>query len=634
VTVLFADVVGSTRIAERLGAEAWHRTLDRFFKILVAGVHRFEGTVNQFTGDGIMALFGAPIAHEDHARRACHTALHLLDELGEFAAHLHAREGLDFAVRIGLNSGDVVVGRIGDDLRMDYTAQGHTVSLAARVEEIAEPGTAYLTEHTARLVEGFFNLRDRGAPSMKGVSASVHVYELAGIGPLRTRLDVSRARGFSRLVGRDQELAWLDRLLEQAVASGGQVVAVAAEAGAGKSRLCLEFVERCRARGIAVHEAHCPAHGRSVPLLAIRALLRSFFALGEEDPGATVRRRVAARLLALDGTGDALPTLLALLGASEAEGAGEELTPETRRGELMGFIRRFLAAPGGIGGTVLLLDDVHAIDAESDDLLADLAETILGTPTLLLVNFRAEYEARWIGKPFYHQLPLAPLERTAVGTLLESLLGSDPSVSALSDVIRERAGGNPFFVEEAVQALAAAGSLRGERGAYRLAAPIASLDVPASIQSLLAARIDRLGDEEKHVLQTAAVIGKQFALPLLERVADLGARDLMAALTVLRETDLVHEVTAYPQAQLAFRHPLTQEVAYGSQLGERRAQLHGAVARALAELQADRLGEYAAFIAHHWEAAGMRYEAARWRRRAALRVASIRLGGRRRSPVA
>src|SRR5436309_1165108 len=256
VTVLFADVKGSMELAEQVDPEAWHHILDRFFAILAEGVHRFEGTINQFTGDGIMALFGAPIAHEDHAQRACHAALHLSEALSRYAAGLRRTEGLNFAVRMGLNSGEVVVGKIGDDLRMDYTAQGHTVGLAARMEQLAEPGKIYLTEHSAALVSGFFRLRDLGRFTVKGVRNPLRVFELEGVGALRTRLDLSRARGFSRFVGRDDEMATLESVLAHALAGSAEVVGVVAEPGVGKSRLVYEFAQRCRARGVAVHEAH------------------------------------------------------------------------------------------------------------------------------------------------------------------------------------------------------------------------------------------------------------------------------------------------------------------------------------------------------------------------------------------
>ena len=631
VTVLFADVVDSMLLAERVGAEEWHRVLDRFFQIAAEAIHRFEGTVNQFTGDGIMALFGAPIAHEDHARRACHAALHLVDELRRYAGALRTR-GLEFSVRMGLNSGEVVVGKIGDDLRMDYTAQGHCVGLAARMQQVAAPGSVYLTEHTARLVEGFFTLHDQGARAMKGVSAPVRVFELQGIGPLRARLDASGLRGFSRLVGRGGELAWLDHVLARATESDGQVVGVVGDAGVGKSRLCLEFVSRCRAQGIAVHEAHCPAHGSTVPMLPVRDLLRSYLALGDGDSAEAVRCKVSDQLLGLDPNfREALPLVLDLLGVPDPD------TPDTSRassGErLAAFVRRFVPLRSANEPVVLLIDDAHWIDPASEELVRELAAAVHGTRTLLLANFRPEYRPAWLGGSHYHQLPLSPLGPEATRELLHELLGSDSSVGDLSGRIRERTGGNPFFIEEVVQALAASGSLAGERGAYRLTGPVDTLALPATVQSLLAARIDRLGEQAKHVLQAAAVMGMQFDEPLLEEVGRPGAPDLDTALGRIREAEFIYLVTPYPQPQYAFKHPLTREVAYHSLLGDQRARLHAMVAAALEKLRADRLGQYASLIAHHWEASGMRYEATRWQRRAALQVSNIKVKSRRRVPT-
>src|SRR5438552_2126039 len=283
VTVLFADVKGSMDLAEQLDPEDWHRIMDRLFHILAEGVHRFEGTVNQYTGDGIMALFGAPIAHEDHAQRAGYAALHLSEALRRYAEELKRTKGLGFAVRMGINSGEVVVGTIGDDLRMDYTAQGHTVGLAARMEQLAGADRVYLTEHAAALVAGYFRLRDLGPFTVKGVRDPLRVYELEGTGTLRTKLDVSRVRGFSRFVGRDAEIATLETALARAATGDAQVVGVVAEAGLGKSRLCYEFVQRCRPRGIPIHEAHGVSHGKMVPYLLVLEFLRGYFGLGEQD---------------------------------------------------------------------------------------------------------------------------------------------------------------------------------------------------------------------------------------------------------------------------------------------------------------------------------------------------------------
>jgi class 3 adenylate cyclase len=628
VTVLFADVVHSMELAERVDPEEWHRVLDRFFHILAAGVHRFEGTVNHFTGDGLMALFGAPIAHEDHARRACHAALDLRDALGDYASVLASR-GLAFAVRMGLNSGEVVLGRIGDDLHVEYTALGHTVGLAARMEQMAAPGAVYLTEHTARLVDGFFTLRDVGTPTMKGVSTPVRVYELVAPGLARTRLDASRRRGFSRLVGREDELARLWRIVEQVVAGHGQVAGMVGDAGVGKSRLCFEFVERCRAQGIAVHEAHCPAHGAGVPLLPVRQLVRSLLAVDDDASEPEVVGGVRQALASLDpDLAASAPVIFDLLGVTDdsAPGAAGERLP---REPLRAVVGRLVRAVGARGPIVLFLDDAHWIDASSDEVVHEIAGTIHQTRGLLLANFRGGYDLCWTSETSrVHQVPLAPLSHGAARALLEELLGDDASVAELLALVEEHTAGNPLFIEEVVQSLAACGSLAGRPGDYRLTAPLETLTIPESVQSLLAARIDRLGAEAKDVLATAAVIGKQFEGALLLAVAGLDERTLAAAVATLESGELIHELAGATPVRYAFRHPLTQEVAYHGQLADRRARLHGAVARALEQLRAEHLGEHAELIAHHWTAAGMRYEAARWRRRAALRVSSIKLAGR------
>jgi class 3 adenylate cyclase len=630
VTVLFADMVDSMALAERVDAEDWHRVLDRFFQILAYEIHRFEGTINQFTGDGVMALFGAPVAHEDHARRACHAALRLKDELGIYASSL-AHRGLEFSLRMGLNSGEVVVGKIGDDLRMDYTAQGHSVGLAARMAQLAAPGTICLTEQTASLVDGYFTLADRGATGMKGVSTPVRVFELREVGPLRTRLEASALRGFSRLVGRGGELAWLDTILDAATKSNGQVVGVVADAGVGKSRLCLEFVARCRARGIIVHEAHCPAHGSTVPLLPVRDLLRSVLGLGESDPAERVRWKIAERLLALDPSfEDDLPLVQDLLGLPSSLSSG--VARESSAERLAAFMRRFIRLQSIREPVVVLLDDAHWIDRASDELMRELAAAVPGTRALLLANFRPEYRPDWIGGAHYQQLSLSPLGLEASRELLRDLLGPDPSTGDLADRIRERTGGNPFFIEEIVQALATSGSLAGQRGAYRLTAPLEALALPMTVRSLLAARVDRLGERVKQVLQTAAVIGKQFDEPLLEAVSGLAGDDLAASLGALQQAEFIRLVSPAPKPQYAFKHPLTRDVAYESQLGEPRARMHAGVAAALQALRADRLGEFASLIGYHWEAAGMRFEAARWERRAALKVSNIKVKSRARPP--
>lgn len=618
VTVLFADVMGSMELAEYTDPEDWRQVMDRLFAILCEGVHRFEGTVDKFTGDGAMALFGAPIAHEDHAQRACFAALSLGDELAAYATELRRTQGLNLAIRMGINSGEVVVGAIGDDLSVEYTAIGHTVGLAQRMESLAEPGRAYVTDATARLVAGFVELRDLGEFDVKGASAPMRLHELVGAGVARSRLDVSRARGFSRFVGRDDELATLEAALDSARAGHGAVVGVVGEPGVGKSRLCHEFAERCRAEGIPVYAAQGQAHAKAIPLLPVLQMMRDFLGVSERDSDLGAREKIAGRLLLLDAAfADELPLLFDFLAVPDPERPAPRMDPDARQRALLGLIRRMVHASSRREPAVNMLEDLHWVDAGSQVFLTQLVESVAGTRSLVLVNFRPEYRAEWMSKSYYRQVSLLPLGPEATDALLAELLGTDPSLNGLSELIRERTGGNPFFVEELVRMLVEEGRLDGSRGAYRLLRPVEHDAVPATVQTVLAARIDRLAEHDRQVLRAAAVIGVEFAQPVLARVVELTGDELEAALHGLVAVELVYERELYPEAVYAFKHPLTREVAYGSQLGERRAAVHRRAAQALAELYAERLDERAGVIAHHWEAAGEAFEGARWHARAA-----------------
>ncbi len=644
VTVLFVDVKESLHLADRVGAEDWHRILDRFFAILADGIHRFEGTINQFTGDGVMALFGAPLAHEDHAQRACHAALQLREQVRLYAQELKRTRGVTFAVRMGLNSGEVIVGTIGDDLRMDYTAQGHTVGLAARMQQIAEAGTIYLTGHTATLVSSFFVLEPVGKVRIKGVREPVRTFGLVETKPIRTRLQASRARGFSSFVGRADEVATLEAALSRAVAGHARVVGVVGAPGVGKSRLCQEAVDRWRVQGMTVAEAHCPAHGRSLPYATLLDLLRSFFAIAVDERPSASRRRVRARLRGLHrGLEEELPLLLDFLGVTDPKRPLPAIDAGARRTRLSACVCRLVQTQSASAPTVLLIDDVHWIDDESNAILAQLVEAVGWTRTLLLLNFRPDYAADWMHASHCQRLELAPLASDGADALLHELLGSDPALATLCSMIKEHAAGNPFFIEEIIQSLLDDGVLLregaarrtggpGRQARVRLAQPIGELRIPPTVQSLLAARIDSLPESAKLVLHGAAVIGKHFSEPVLRLAlatdtlpTDQTVGDLTDALRTLQHADLIRREPSEGHAEYSFKHPLTQEVAYTSQLQETRARKHDAVARALEVVHADRLGEYAALLAHHWAAADKRYEAQLWRRRAALHVTNIQV---------
>jgi class 3 adenylate cyclase len=617
-TVLFADVKGSMELAEQLDPEAWHTILDRFFAILTEGVHRFEGTVNQYTGDGIMALFGAPIAHEDHAQRACYAALHLRDRLRQYADELRLDPGVSFSFRLGLNSGEVIVGKIGDDLRMDYTAQGHTVGLAQRMEQLAPPDGIALSQHTQKPVDGFFSVRSLGPLQVKGAREPAGVFVLEGVGSHRTRLDTSRARGLSRFVGRDSEMEALEAALARSLEGTGRVAAAVGEAGVGKSRLCAEFVERCRARGLMVYEAHCPAHGKTIPYLPLLELLRNLFGITDQDGPREARQKIAGELALLDDAfADDRAMVLNFLGVGDPKAPPLQLEPAVRQRRLFTFLRRLIQLRTEAEPIVLLIDDLQWIDPGSDLFLTQIVEAVSATRTFLLVNFRPEYEAAWTRKSWVLQLPMAPLGPDALAELVRDWVGSSPSVAALPALVGARSGGNPFFAEEIVLSLLETGRLVGTRGAYELATAIDAVEVPATVQSLLAARIDRLGEREKQLLYTAAVIGKEFSRPLLESVIEMQGDDLDAALTALLAAELVHERAIYPVAEYAFKHPLTHEVALGTQLTTARRARHAAVAEAITAAEAERLDEHAGLLAHHWTEAGEALRAATWHVRAA-----------------
>jgi adenylate cyclase len=619
VTVLFADVKGSMDLAEQHDPEQWREIMQGFFSILADEVHRFEGTVDKFTGDGIMAVFGAPVAHEDHARRACYAALRMLDDIAEYAAGLRRKHGLNFSARIGINSGEVVAGAIGTGSDSGYTAIGHTVGLAQRMEALAEPGKAYLTEAAGELARGFFELEDLGEFEIKGASRPVRVFELAGVGAARSRLDLSRERGFSRFVGREAEMDTLAQALERAKASGGGVIGIVAEPGVGKSRLCHEFAERARGSGIEVFEAQAQAHGREIPFMPVLQMLRSYFGIADADPERIVREKIAGRALLLDSEFAAdLPVLFDFLGVPDPERPAPQLSAEARQRTLQGIVCRLVRAPSRREPIVTVIEDLHWIDEGSAAMLGELFGAVEDTQTLVVVNFRPEYTRGWNGSPAYREISLEPLGPSDTGELLRDLAGEDPSLDGLAELIHERTAGNPFFVEEIVRALAEGGNLEGERGAYRLARPVEDSGVPASVQTVLAARIDRLRPEAKRLLQAASVAGKEVGDSTLGRISGFASQtEREAPLHELTVAGFLYEAEVYPSRVFAFRHPLTREVAYGTQLAEQRAKTHAAMARTMVELNPERQDELAALVAHHMEEGGEALEAARWAARAA-----------------
>src|SRR5215470_4008491 len=510
VTVLFADLKGSTELIEGLDPEEARKLLDPALHVMMDAVHRYEGTVNQVLGDGIMALFGAPVAHEDHAVRACYAALAMQTAMQRYAEKVRRTQGLTVQMRVGLHSGEVVVRTIGNDLHMDYSAVGLTTVLAARMEQLATPGSILLTAATLRLVEGMVQVNPLGPVPIKGMDEPVEVFELMGASAIRRRLQAAVARGLTRFVGRQTELAALHQALERASAGHGQVVALIGEAGVGKSRLVYEVIHSHRTQGWRVLESASVSYGKATPYFPVLDLLKRYVQVEDRDDTRTIRARVTGQVLTLDAAlQETIPALLALLDALPEDSPFLQLDPPQRRRYTLDGLKRVLRRESQVQPLLLVFEDLHWIDTETQALLDGLVESLPTARVLLLVNYRPEYQHGWGSKTYYTQLRLDSLPPVSADELLQALLGNDASLTPLMPLLIARTEGNPFFLEESVRTLVETGVLVGEHGAYHLAQPLASLQVPASVQAVLAARIDRLPPEEKRLLQTAAVIGTE-----------------------------------------------------------------------------------------------------------------------------
>jgi predicted ATPase/class 3 adenylate cyclase len=600
VTVLFADLKGSMELLAGRDPEDARRILDPVLERMMAAVHHYEGTVNQVLGDGIMALFGAPLAHEDHAIRACYAALRMQESVKQYADEVFRTQGIRVQIRVGLNSGEVVVRSIGSDLRMDYTAVGQTTHLAARMEQLATPGSILFAPDTLQLAEGYVQVKGLGPVQVKGLSEPVEVYELLGAGTARSRLQAAAVRGLTKFVGRDAELETLRRTLDLAAAGHGQIVALVGEPGVGKSRLVWEFGHSHRTQGWLVLEAGSFSYGKATSYLPVIALLKSYCGIEDRDDARRMREKLTGKLLTLDpALQPTLPPLLALLDVPVDDPAWNALDPPQRRSRTLEALKRLVLRESQEQPLLLVFEDLHWIDAETQALLDNLVESLPTARLLLLVNYRPEYEHAWHRKTYYQQLRLDPLAPDSADALLVALLGDRAEVRGLKCVLVERTEGNPFFVEESVRTLVESGVLTGDRGEYQLAKPFASTQVPATVQAVLAARIDRLAPEDKRMLQAAAVIGKDVPYVLLQGIAEVPEVALHVSLARLQAAEFLYETSLFPDLEYTFKHALTHEVAYGSLLQERRRALHARIVEAIRALYVDRQAEQVERLAHH-----------------------------------
>jgi class 3 adenylate cyclase/tetratricopeptide (TPR) repeat protein len=598
--VLFADLKGSMELLADRDPEEARRILDPVLEHMMEAVHHYEGTVNQVMGDGIMALFGAPVAHEDHAVRACYAALRMQQAMKRYADEVRRAHAAVVKIRVGLNSGEVVVRAISSDLRMDYTAVGQTTHLAARMEQIAEPGAIVIAPATLALAEGYVEARSLGLVSLKGLPDAVEVYELTGIGPARTRLQAAARRGLTRFVGREAEMGRLREGRRLAFNGQGRVVAVRGDAGVGKSRLLHEFLGSHRWEGWRLLESAAPSYGGRTSYLPVIALLEGYFKIQDGDSAREIRAKVTGSLLTLDEAfKPMLSALLALLGVPVDDPTWFELDPVQRRQQTIDAVTRVWVGESQIQPLLIVVEDLHWLDKESQAVLDSLVDHLPAAPVLMLVNYRPEYRQPWDGNKHVSEIRLDALPQESLAELLDALVGTDPALESLRQLLVARTGGNPFFVEESVRALRETKGLVGDPGAYRLACPIEDLHVPTSVQGVLAARIDRLAPDEKQVLQAAAVVGHDVPYALLETVAEVYGDSLRSCLARLRTAELLYETGLFPGTEYRFTHALTHDVAYSSLLQDRRRALHSKILEAMEAASGDQANIDVERLARH-----------------------------------
>ncbi len=600
VTVLFADVANYTSISEKLDPEEVHQLMDGCFKLLMDEIHRYEGTIDKFTGDGIMALFGAPIASEDHAQRACYAALAIQRALKEYGEKVKEECGIEFKMRVGLNSGPVIVGSIGNDLRMDYTAIGDTINLASRIEKLADSGTVLVSADTHKMAKDFFEFKPLGKLKVKGKEEPAEAYELLEASGVQTRFEAAIAKGLTKFVGREKETEALKEAFEKAQSSYGQVVGVVGEAGVGKSRLLLELRRRLPPRYYTYLEGRCLHYGSAMPYLPVLDILRLYFDIKEGEREFVIKKNVREKILHLDEKlQDILPPLHELLSLTVDDEKYLSLQPQQRRERIFEAIRDLLVRESQNKPLLLAVEDLHWIDKTSEEFLTYLIDWLANANILLILLYRPEYTHPWGGKSYYSHVGVGQLSIKASAELVQSILEGAQVVPELRELIVSRAGGNPLFVEEFTYTLLENGSIKRKDNQYVLSKKASEIQVPDTIQGIITSRIDRLEENLKRTMQVASVIGRDFAYRILHTITGM-QEDLKSNLLNLQGLELIYEKSLFPELEYIFKHAITQEVAYNSLLLKRRKEIHNKIGQAIEQLYGERLEEFYEMLAHHY----------------------------------
>ena len=634
ITVLCADIKGSTEQVANRDPEEARRLLDPVLQLMMDAVHRYGGTVNQVLGDGIQALFGAPLAFEDHAVRACYAALKMQESIRGYAEQIRRTEGIPLQIRVGMNSGEVLVRSLGSEFHVNYAGQGETMHLAARMEQMAIPGTILITSHTFQLAEVYVVAKPLGPMCVKGLAAPVVVHELQGAKAVRSRLQAVATRGLTRFVGRRNEIEQLRQALEHARAGHGQVVAVVGEPGVGKSRLIHEFIDSGQTGSCRILEAQAVSYGTVTSYLPVTEFLKDFFQIAASDESSMIREKITGKLL--DIGGDLLPTLPALLTLLDlpADDPPNLIPdPSQRRQHTLDAVKRVLFRESARNLLLLVLDDLHSIDPETQALIDGIVDALPTARMLLVVIYRPEYHHRWSSKTYYTQIRVDPLAPTVAFEMLNALVGSDAVLDPLKHFLIEKTEGTPFFIEESVRALVETGLLTGKPEGYSATKSISNLRVPSTLEALLTSRIDRLSPIDKRLLQCAAVVGDQVPVRILQAVGELSSDEFREVLSRLQASEHLYETRLFPEIEYKFKHALIQDAAYRMLSRDRRKVLHNAALSAGEQIYANRTSEKVDWLAFHafraqvWDRAATYLQAAAAREisRAANRVAAQHL---------
>ena len=602
VTVMFCDMEGFTPLVEKLGPEEAYGLLDKVLEILIHKVHDYEGTVNQMTGDGVMALFGAPIALEDAPQRAIRSAHAIHLEMARFSDNLKQEKGLwPIKMRIGINTGPVVIGTLGNDLRVEFTAVGDTVNLASRMEGLAEPGTTYVTEETFKLTEGLFRFEALGEKQVKGKEMPVKAYRVIAPSTRKTRFDISAERGLTPFVGRERGLGLLLDGFERVKEGRGQAFSIMGEAGVGKSRFLYEFRKAVANENVTFMEGKCLSYGRGMTYHPIIDIIKSNFDIQEEDTNSEIREKVRGglKLLGVDES-SALPYILELLSVKDSGIDKISMSPEARKERIMEALKQIVLKGSQIRPLVIAIEDLHWIDKSSEDILKYFWEIIPGARVLLVFTYRPEFIYTWGGQSYHNQITLNRLSNRESLFMVCHILGTPEIDKDLESLILEKTEGIPFFIEELLKSMKDLKMIERTNGKYQLSKDIHTVLIPSNIQDVIMARVDSLPDAAKTVLQTGSAIEREFPFDLIKRVTGLPEHQLLAHLSTLKRSELLYQRGIDPQISYIFRHALIREVLYDSILSRRRKEVHEKIAKAIEELYKDNLAEHYEVLAQHF----------------------------------